>query len=144
MGFIYLLYNEKGEGYIGQTRNIKNRIARHRSPCGDSSSSKLLGDFEWLILEEVENDCLNDYEQYYYDLYKNDGLVNRCRPGNTQAEYHKIYQKNNREKVNEANRKSAEKHKETKRLWLLNRDKEQRNARERELYKIRKLKSLNI
>ena len=140
MGVIYLLYNEKGEGYIGKSTKFNKRLQKHKH-WSETSSSTLLGKFEWLILEEVPNDWLDDYEQYYYDLYKEDGLVNKCRPQNTQKEWMQHYQKINREKCNEANRKSYQKHKETRLLKDQNRDKEKRNAREKELYKLKK--SLN-
>lgn len=113
MGVIYLLYNEKGQGYIGKSTKFSARLEKHHHPA-EKSSSKLLGKFEWLILEKVPNNCLDDYEQYYYDLYKNDGLVNKCRPQNTKKEWTQQYQKNNREKCNEQNRKSYQKHKERK------------------------------
>tara|TARA_R110000868_G_C10739286_1_gene752250 strand:+ start:219 stop:572 length:354 start_codon:yes stop_codon:yes gene_type:complete len=68
MGCIYLLYNEAGYGYIGQTKNIKRRLREHKKKT-EHSHSKMLGEWECEVLEECENDCLLDYEKYWYDFY---------------------------------------------------------------------------
>tara|TARA_R110000868_G_C10511354_1_gene732139 strand:+ start:139 stop:519 length:381 start_codon:yes stop_codon:yes gene_type:complete len=89
MGYIYLLYNEEGYGYIGQTVNIKRRIKDHKSK-NQNTNSKQLGKFKCEILEECDNDYLMDYEQYYYDMYNDmfpNMLVNKYRPNQTFKEY---------------------------------------------------------
>jgi hypothetical protein len=94
MGVIYLLYNDEGYGYIGQTINLYNRLRKHKHSIKIKSKgcrSHLLGaDFKCEILEEVPNDYLYDYEQYYYDMYYDmfkEMIVNKMRPLNTRKEY---------------------------------------------------------
>ena len=121
MGVIYLLYNEEGKGYIGQTKNIKKRLCRHHNKSG--TGSELLGDFKLEILEECDNDYLPDYEQYYYDMYNEmfpNTLVNRNRPSQTVKEWikknpenikqrQKRYRETHKEQIKIRNRKSREK-----------------------------------
>jgi hypothetical protein len=68
MGVIYLLYNEEGRGYIGKAKHFKHRLEKHKAPS-EMSNSKLLGEFKYEILEECENDCLDDFEGYWYKFY---------------------------------------------------------------------------
>jgi hypothetical protein len=109
MGVIYLLYNEEGKGYIGQTKNIKKRLNRHHNKS--QTRSELLGDFKCEILEECDNDYLADYEQYYYDMYNEmfpNMLVNRNRPSQTVKEWIK----KNPEKIKQRQKRYRETHKE--------------------------------
>jgi hypothetical protein len=118
MGYIYLLYNDEGKGYIGRTeKTIRKRILGHNAPS-NKCCSKLLGKFEYEILEEVDNDYLYDYEQYYYDMYNEmfpNMLINKSRPKQSPSEYYNVnkaiikkrqskYQKDNKDKLNEYNR----------------------------------------
>ena len=113
MGFIYLLYNDAGYGYIGQTsRSMSIRISHHKHKS-NTCKSKILGEFEWLVLEEVPNEDLQDFERYYYDIYNEmfpDMLVNKCVPLRTEKEHNeankekrlarqRVYNEANKEKL---------------------------------------------
>ena len=114
MGWIYLLYDEAGKGYIGQTVDIKRRLIGHKS-TSNTTCSKYLGEWQCEILEEVEDDCLEDFEKYWYDFYNElfpGMLVNYKQPLRSQKEKHKKYYEDNREKVNEKNRKYVENNRE--------------------------------
>ena len=101
MGFIYLLYNAAGNGYIGQTKQtMVKRIYSHKDKY-NHCSSKTLGVFEWLVLEEVANEDLLDFERYYYDMYNEmfpGMLVNKLVPLTDANENQKKYNKANKEK----------------------------------------------
>jgi hypothetical protein len=156
MGFIYLLYNDAGFGYIGQTsKDMNTRIAEHKSK-GNKCRSKILGEFDWLVLEEVADEDLLDFERYYYDVYNEmfpDMLVNRNVPLRTKKEgakatykkyrdkkleYCRIYNEANKEKILEYSRDYREANKE--KMLVSQRDnyavnKEKVNQRRRELYR---------
>ncbi len=120
MGYIYLLYNDEGKGYIGRTKNITQRLNGHRNRL-------ILDNHKCEILEEVDNDYLVDYEQYYYEMYNEmfpNMLVNKCRPSvnKTKKDYDKEYYTLKREKkINyavEYNKLHKEKRKEVnKKYW---------------------------
>jgi hypothetical protein len=101
MSCIYLLYNEAGYGYIGKTTNIKKRLRLHEDEM-NATRSKLLGEWKCEVLEKVDNDCLDDYERYYYDMYNEmfpNMLVNKYKPLRTKKEWDslnkpKYYEKN--------------------------------------------------
>ncbi len=107
MGFIYLLYNDAGYGYIGQTSlTMKKRIAVHNY-VGNLSSSNKLGAFEWLVLEEVPNKDLADFERYYYDMYSElfpGMLVNVCVPLRHHLETVRDYRRSHKEQIKIARR----------------------------------------
>lgn len=107
MGFIYLLYNAAGNGYIGQTKlSMKRRLRVHYADS-NSCSSKRLGEFEWLVLEEVANEDLLDFERYYYDMYSElfpGMLVNRCKPLNTRIEYETLNKLKIKEQLKNSNK----------------------------------------
>lgn len=89
MGVIYLLHNDAGYGYIGQTIDIGKRLRNHRNKRTNTTTSKLLGNWKCEILEECDNDCLVDYESYWYDFYNElfpNMLVNRDTPLQTLKE----------------------------------------------------------
>jgi predicted GIY-YIG superfamily endonuclease len=122
MGFIYLLYNDEGKGYIGRTKNIERRIYGHKSNK-NTTNSKLLGTFKCEILEICENDCLYDYERYYYDMYNEmfpNMIVNERIPLQTQKEWYE----NNADRLSalqkERNKKNPEKKVEQRKKWLEN------------------------
>ena len=137
MGFIYLLYNDAGYGYIGQTSGTMNaRIARHKRKCNECRS-KNLAEFDWLVLEEVANEDLLDFESYYYDIYNEmfpNMLVNRCVPLRTKKEGQRLYYEVNKEGI--SNKKRIY-HKANK--GKLAEYKERRN----ELQRIRRAKAKN-
>ena len=138
MGFIYLLYNDAGYGYIGQTsrRTMNQRIKDHKKK-ENKCRSKILGEFEWLVLEEVANEDLLDFESYYYDIYNEmfpNMLVNRCVPLRTKKEGQRLYYEVNKEGI--SNKKRIY-HKANK--GKLAEYKERRN----ELQRIRRAKAKN-
>lgn len=96
MGCIYLLYDDKGNGYIGKTKNIKQRIRTHKHKT-NRGRSRYLDNFEYLVIEEFDDeDDLDNAEQFYYDLYKDlygDKLVNGERPLQTRIEYRRANRK---------------------------------------------------
>ena len=138
---IYLLTNQDGYGYIGRTTNLKQRLRVHKS--NNKCFSKFLGaNIECIILEECDEDCLDDYERYYYDMYKEiygDKIVNGKRPLQTEkerykenpncyreyvkanhekiSEFQKEYREANREKAKEYARSNREKQKEYNRKY---------------------------
>ena len=106
---IYLLTNQDGYGYIGKTKNLKNRLYDHNGKA-NPTKSKLLGEHkECIILEECDEDCLDDFELYYFDMYKEmygDKIVNRIRPKQTWDEWYKKNREtviNNTKEYNRAN-----------------------------------------
>jgi predicted GIY-YIG superfamily endonuclease len=110
MGWIYLLYDEAGKGYIGQTRNIKQRLFGHKNK-GNKTCSKYLGEWQCEILEEVEDDCLEDFERYWYDFYNElfpGMLVNKCQPLLSRKESHKKWRENNSENISKYQKKYRE------------------------------------
>ncbi len=123
MGCIYLLYNEEGRGYIGQTTNIKKRLKEHKNKK-EMSNSKLLGVWKCEILEEVDDDCLADYERYYYDMYNEmfpNMLVNKKIPLLTKKESSNKWKEANKEYYKEIQKdwckKNPEKIKEAKKRF---------------------------
>ena len=104
MGCIYLLYDDNGNGYIGKTKNVKERLRQHKQKL-DKCRSRFLNNFECLVIEEFDDEKDLDYaEQFYYDLYKDlygDKIVNRCRPLQTEKEYYKKYLEKNKEQKKE-------------------------------------------
>ena len=138
MGFIYLLYNDAGYGYIGQTsrRTMNKRIKDHKKK-ENKCRSKILGEFEWLVLEEVANEDLLDFESYYYDIYNEmfpNMLVNGCVPLRTKKEGRRVSYESNKEKILASQRDYREANKEK-----LAEYKERRN----ELQRIRRAKAKN-
>lgn len=128
MGWIYLLYDEAGKGYIGQTTNINKRLSVHKSTSNDTCS-KYLGEWKCERLEEVENDCLEDFERYWYDFYNEmfpGMLVNKQQPqasGKERQKKHresnKKYRINNLENIREKEREYAIKYRLNKKLKKL-------------------------
>ena len=91
MGVIYLLYNDDGYGYIGRTENLKQRLIAHKSK-GEKTNSKRLGSWKCEILEECADDCLVDYERYWYDFYNElfpNMIVNNKVPNSSYIETQK-------------------------------------------------------
>ena len=133
MGCIYLLYDDDGNGYIGKTKNLKNRLVIHKHK-GNKSRSRYLNNFECLIIEEFDDEKdLDDAEQFYYDLYKDlygDKIVNGCRPLQTRREYRETH----KAKIAEVQKK-----------WT-KRYKERFKEKKKEYYKIKKeqIKNTNI
>jgi len=156
MGFIYLLYNDAGFGYIGQTSGTMNKRIKDHKGKSNSCCSKKLGEFYWLMLEEAPNEDLLDFERYYYDIYNEmfpGMLVNRNVPlrnkkegakasykkyRDKKLEYCRIYNEANKEKILEYSRDYREVNKE--KILVSQRDyyavnKEKVNQRRRELYR---------
>jgi len=95
LGIIYLLTDKNKKCYVGQTKNINNRIPTHIMNIKNKSgcSSHLLDiDFICETLEDNITDCnLTLREQYWYDLYREkcgNLLVNVCRPLNKPKDYY--------------------------------------------------------
>ena len=95
-GVVYLLTSiDTGKGYVGSTINLKDRLCRHRSEKRNNCTSKLLGPFECMILEEYIDDEITDKKEFkkqlrwlernYQDLYKDD-IVNEMRSQVTREE----------------------------------------------------------
>ena len=84
---IYALVSGQLILYVGKTKNIKKREIEHRSNGNDCTSKDIPEYIDWEIklLEEVPDDQGVTKEQHYYDTLK--PLYNKCRPGQTQAEY---------------------------------------------------------
>jgi hypothetical protein len=88
MGVIYMLYDENGYAYIGQTKKIGKRLRHHHND--NRTYSRKLNEWKCEILEECDNDCLLDYEQYWYDFYNElfpNMLINYQRPNQSKREY---------------------------------------------------------
>lgn len=108
---IYLLTNQDGYGYIGKTKNLQRRLNTHNSKYNQTMSKLLGDDKECIILEECDEDCLDDYEKYYFDMYKElygDKILNKMRPLQTRKEWTNI----NREKIVEQNRQYRKENRE--------------------------------
>lgn len=91
MVYIYALVSGQLILYIGKTnKNIKQREIQHRYNGNRCSSQNIPEYIDWEIklLEEVPEDQGVTKEQYYYDILK--PLYNKCRPGQTRAEYRQI------------------------------------------------------
>ncbi len=88
---IYLLYNNKGFGYIGKTTHLHARLKLHRHKNNECGSKKL-GEFKFIVLESnIESDYLSAYEQYWYDIYNEmygGKLVNCYRPNGENMDYY--------------------------------------------------------
>ena len=88
---IYLLYNDKGFGYIGKTTHLHTRLKLHRHKNNECGSKKL-GEFKFIVLESnIESDYLSAYEQYWYDIYNemySGKLVNLIRPNGESMDYY--------------------------------------------------------
>lgn len=147
MGFIYLLYNDEGKGYIGRTTDIKRRIYHHKSNK-NTTNSKLLGTFKCEILEICENDYLYDYERYYYDMYNEmfpNMIVNKRMPLQSAKEWYKKNTDRLAELQKERNIKHPNKKREQRIKWLEN-NAEKMKQYQKEYYKerYRLKKSLQI
>lgn len=83
MGYIYIIKcNITGEYYIGSTRDLANRIRRHRCPSNSTASKAIIerGDYKVDILEEIEEGQDLFYkEQEYIDNMKGEGMLNKQR-----------------------------------------------------------------
>ena len=115
-GVVYLLTSiETGMGYVGSTINLTQRLWRHRSEKYNNCTSKLLGRFTHLILEEVIDDNITDEDKFilklalveraWQDLYW-DNLVNdkRSRVTYEESKENKSqYYINNIENIKEKN-----------------------------------------
>jgi hypothetical protein len=114
---VYLLYNSAGYCYIGQTTDIRQRLAGHRYnlKIDGVCSSKFLGpDYDYEILEELDAEDLHDAEKFYYEFWSElcpGMIVNRWTPGRTGLEYRaenrdeinarqRLYNAQNRDKIN--------------------------------------------
>jgi group I intron endonuclease len=66
------------KGYIGKTKNLKNRIDAHLRDANKNSSLYFhrairkygFGNFTWIILEECDDDKSNDREIYYISFFR--------------------------------------------------------------------------
>jgi len=142
MGCIYLLEDCNGNGYIGKTKNLKQRLIEHKRKT-NKCSSRLLNNFECLVIEEFDDeDDLDNAEQFYYDLYKGlygDKIVNRCRPLQTQKEQTKRWRETHKEHMKEYRQTHKERIAEEKKEWY-EKNKDKLAERKKEYYKINKNK----
>jgi len=83
MGYIYIIKcNITGEYYIGSTRNLEQRIRRHRCPSNSTASKAIIqrGDYKVDILEEIEDGVdLCFKEQEYIENMEGVGMLNKQR-----------------------------------------------------------------
>jgi len=83
MGYIYIIKcNITGEYYIGSTRNLEQRIRRHRCPSNSTASKAIIerGDYKVDILEEIEEGVDLCYkEQEYIENMEGEGMLNKHR-----------------------------------------------------------------
>jgi hypothetical protein len=117
--YVYLLYDDKGNGYIGKTNDIIQRIRGHRCKKTNKSRSRYFDNFECLVIEEFDDeDSMVVGEDFYIRLYMDlygDKLLNYQIPLQTQKERakkykeqhnknHKKYAENNKSKVLESSK----------------------------------------
>ena len=88
---VYMLYDDSNKFYIGKTSNLNNRLICHRNK-NNTSMSKHLQDFKWLIIKETNDETeLSKLEQTTFDYFKsidNKNFLNKKRPLNTQKDYY--------------------------------------------------------
>ena len=95
-GVVYILTSiETGMGYVGSTINLAHRLCLHRNEKYNSCTSKLLGPFEHMILEEFIDEDIADEDEFKFklelverkwqDLYWGN-IVNKLRARVTQEE----------------------------------------------------------
>lgn len=81
MGYIYIIKcNITGEYYIGSTRDLANRIRRHRCPSNSTASKAIIerNNYSVEILEEIDEEQDLAYrEQEYMESMRGDGMLNR-------------------------------------------------------------------
>jgi predicted GIY-YIG superfamily endonuclease len=128
-GQVYLLTSiETGLGYIGSSINLTRRLREHRSKKKNDCTSKLLGPFEYMILEEYIDDDITYKKEFkkqltwlernYQDLYKEDivnkmrAQVNREEGLEKNKEYSAKYKIEHREEIKELNAKYQAEHSE--------------------------------
>lgn len=127
MGCVYLLYDADGNGYIGKTTNIQNRIRTHKCSKINKTHSRYFDNFEYLVLEEFDDeDSMKVGEDFYIRLYKSlygDKLLNKQIPLQSKKERYKKYKEqhkinckkwreNNKHKIKECNENRREQIKE--------------------------------
>jgi predicted GIY-YIG superfamily endonuclease len=115
MGVIYMLYNQEGNAYIGQTIDIGKRLRNHRNKRTNTTASKLLGNWNCEILEECDDECLVDYERYWYDFYNElfpNMIVNIDTPLQTLKEWREKNKQNLIIKNTKWNRENKERRQE--------------------------------
>ena len=150
MKYIYKIYDATTCYYVGQTKDMEDRLDQHKKRKGYGAGLIPEG-IEWKmdIIEEVEDNLAFERENYWFDKLK--PKYNKCRPRQSAKEY----RNNNKEKIKEKLNKWLEKnphyketynglyfetHKEeliqkARQYREANRDKI--NERRRELYKIK-------
>ena len=95
-GIYVMVYKPENQAYVGQAKNLGNRILQHI--CDATSSKRLVGDFDPLLRKYINMDdwklqlqsCaqknLNDVECDFYDEMQKDksySLKNKQNPPNT-------------------------------------------------------------
>jgi hypothetical protein len=150
VGYVYKLYDEKGNFYIGSTSNMYMRFSKHitDSKTKNTKLYKYMREhgadkFKISILEEVKYvdvDELRMKETEYFDMLQ--PQLNDNRPYSTAewkkdwlVEYIREYQKNNKIKLSEYRKllrgRDVDKANEKQRIYRkLNRDKVLKNKRE--------------
>jgi predicted GIY-YIG superfamily endonuclease len=92
MGCVYLLHDVDNKGYIGSTINLNRRLRHHKGKNNTSNSRFLAKDFDYLILEEFDdNENMMVGEKFYIRLYRSlygDNLLNKKIPLQTYQEYY--------------------------------------------------------
>lgn len=98
MVFIYGLFSENLCWYVGSTVNTARREQEHRS-LKDSGvgSADIPGEYNWIlkVLEECEDDMRLQVERQWYENLK--PLLNKCHPGRSNTEIHRMYRKRDNE-----------------------------------------------
>jgi len=87
MGVVYMIFClTTGEVYYGSTKRWVLRKHNHRCLKGHQSVAKQIierGNYEFIILEQVDDDQLLIRERYYIDTFP---CVNQIRPFRTNEE----------------------------------------------------------
>jgi len=97
MGVVYMICClTTGEIYYGSTKvDWKTRLRRHRHKLNRTSSKQIIarGNYEFIVLEEVDDNQLLIRERYYIDTFP---CINKQRPFITNEEsktYHQRWSK---------------------------------------------------
>jgi len=97
MYYIYALKCEELVLYVGQTINMRLRFNTHRSKANKCGSSEIPADIDYymdlLEIIDTKEEAIQK-EQFYYDTLK--PFYNKFRPGQTDKESAKEWQKRNK------------------------------------------------
>ena len=113
MTFIYkIVDNTNGNIYVGSTNDISKRLSSHRN-IKDCSSRQIINndDWEFIVIEQCEENIRYEREQYYMDSL--DNVINERKAKiYDYSNYRKIQRDNNKEKCKYYNKKYRTKNNE--------------------------------